>query len=191
MRGRRSRNPCPSAWRWVMSSMRLPAAWLSPTWPSRKAGWRKAVEVFHKAKAGDDESEACAELARVLAAEGNRSEARAAVRRARVLQLAVIDFALRFVVMIAEARVPADSATAALKDTRERLQSALDEAIQHGYQGVAYEIRLALGELDMRAGKTAAARAGLAALEDEARGRGFGLIARKALAARQAPEGRK
>ena len=155
------------------------------------AGLRKAVEVFHKAKAGDDESEACAELARVLAAEGNRSEALAAVRRARVLQLAVSDFALRFVVMIAEARVPADSATAALKDTRERLQSALDEAIQHGYQGVAYEIRLALGELDMRAGKTAAARAGLAALEDEARGRGFGLIARKALAARQAPEGRK
>src|ERR1039458_2542169 len=70
-------------------------------------------------------------------------------------------------------------APAALNDARERLQSALDEAIQHGYQGVAYEIRLALGELDMRAGKTAAARAGLAALEDEARGRGFGLIARK------------
>src|ERR1035438_9528197 len=98
------------------------------------AGLRKAVEVFHKAKAGDNESEACAGLARVLAAEGNRSEALAAVRRAKVLQLGVSDFALRFVVMIAEARVPADSATAALNDARERLQSALDEAIQHGYQ---------------------------------------------------------
>ena len=54
------------------------------------------------------------------------------------------------------------------------------EAKKYGYLSYEYQARLALGEVEMKAGKAAAGRARLAALEKDATGTGFLLIARKA-----------
>ena len=145
-----------------------------------EATLRQIVEVFEKARSGDDEAEARAVLARVLAMEGKKQEALATLRRAEALQAATTNYALRFVVIAAEARVHADA-----EDEPRRLVVALSEATKHGYMGFAYEIRLALGELRLRSGNMAAAQADLAALEQEAHARGFELIARKVTAARR------
>ncbi len=53
-----------------------------------------------------------------------------------------------------------------------------------GSYGRQLEARLALGEIEMKSGKTAAGRARLEALEAEARTKGYKLIARKATAMR-------
>jgi hypothetical protein len=49
-----------------------------------------------------------------------------------------------------------------------------------------YDARLALGELEIRSGKTSAGHARLAALEKESRHKGFLLVARKAAVAAKA-----
>jgi len=144
---------------------------------------RGVVDVFDKAKSGDDEAEAYALLAEALAAEDKQPEAMAAVGRARQLQSASTNFALRFIVSIAQARVTIKSAGAEIAKSRDELRPTLLEAIRHGYMGLAYEMRLALGELDMKSGDSQKGRADLSALADEARAKGFGLIVRKAQAA--------
>jgi hypothetical protein len=51
-----------------------------------------------------------------------------------------------------------------------------------GCDGLEFETRLALGDIEMTSGRSAAGRLRLEELESEARGRGFGLVARKAAA---------
>ena len=142
-----------------------------------EASLRQVVEAFRKAKSVDDEAEADSDLARTLAAEGKNAEALAALRRATALQSASSNYELRFLIAIADARVSGSAS--------EKLAVALNEAIQHGYLGYAYQIRLALGEANLKSGDAAKARRNLATLEQEAGAKGFGLIARKALAARR------
>ena len=74
-----------------------------------------------------------------------------------------------------------------MADRRKRLTAALGEAMRHGYVGYGYQIRLAFGELEVRSGNAAEGRRAMAALGNEAIAKGFGLIARKARAAMQAP----
>ena len=150
-----------------------------------EAPLRSAIEAFHKAKSGDDEAAADTALARSWAARGMQSDAMSAVRRAKALLTAASGIPVRFGVALAEARISANSGPAALADSRKLLQSTLDEAMRHGYVGYQYEARLALGELEVQSGNAAEARAGLAALGSEAGAKGFGLIARKAVAVSQ------
>ena len=140
-----------------------------------EAPMRKAAEVFRKAKSEDDVALAYSVLARSLAARGKLSEAMASLQRARALLSAGSAFPIRFEIDLASARIDAD---------REVLQSALAQAIQHGYVGYEYDLRLALGELEVRSGNAVEGRASLAALANEAGAKGFGLVSRKALAAR-------
>jgi hypothetical protein len=60
------------------------------------------------------------------------------------------------------------------------LEALLAEANQIGVVPAQLEIRLALGEIEMKSGETAKGRARLNALRAEAAAKGFGLIARKA-----------
>jgi hypothetical protein len=55
-----------------------------------------------------------------------------------------------------------------------------DSASKHKYFGYQLEARLALGEIETGAGKIAAGRARLTALQKDAAAKGFLLIARKA-----------
>jgi tetratricopeptide (TPR) repeat protein len=148
---------------------------------------RSAVEAFHKAKSGDDEANADSTLARLLVARGKPSEAAAAVARARALLSAGSGPPVRFAVALAEARIAAAAGPAAAAESRKLLEAALAQAVQHGYLGYAFQLRLALGELDVRSGHAVEGRASLVALANEASAKGFGLIARKALASGRGP----
>ena len=64
------------------------------------------------------------------------------------------------------------------------LQRTLRSARAHHLVGVELEAQLALAELKKKLGQTVEAQADLVALEKLARGKGFGLIAGKALSAR-------
>ena len=63
------------------------------------------------------------------------------------------------------------------------LDATLAEATKLGFVPYQYQARLALGEMEMKFGQTTAGHAHLAALEKDARAKGFLLIARKAAAA--------
>jgi hypothetical protein len=62
----------------------------------------------------------------------------------------------------------------------QRLDAVLAEARKHGYLIYEYQARLALGEAEMKSGKTTAGRTRLAALDQDATKTGFLLVARKA-----------
>ena len=146
------------------------------------ASFRNLAEVLHKAKSEDEECEATAMLASTLAAQGKTGEALAALRRARQMQSKGSSFALRPILALAEARVNIAQGAAAAQAGRGKLAAALTEATRRGYVGFSFEIRLTLAQLDFKFGDKAAARASLEALETEARAKGYGLVARKALA---------
>jgi len=70
------------------------------------------------------------------------------------------------------------------ESARAALQHILETAGSHGFMGIELEVRLAISQMDLKSGNVTAARAQLAALEKHARAAGFGLIAKKAAAAR-------
>jgi hypothetical protein len=72
---------------------------------------------------------------------------------------------------------PSESAAA-----KKSLEAVLTKATKHGYVGYAFESRLALGEVELKLDRTSATRAQFASLEEDARAKGFLLIARKAAA---------
>ena len=70
------------------------------------------------------------------------------------------------------------------KLSRPQSEKVLRDAREHGFVGVEFEARLVLAEWEKKTGHDSAARIELAALESSARSKGFGLVARKAAAAR-------
>jgi hypothetical protein len=68
-------------------------------------------------------------------------------------------------------------------DAIRRLRSLVEEATARGNLFLAFEARLPLAEIEIRAGQREIGRSHLASLEKDAAARGFGLIARKARAA--------
>jgi tetratricopeptide (TPR) repeat protein len=65
-------------------------------------------------------------------------------------------------------------------DAIRRLRSIVEEATASGYLTLAFEARLPLAQIEIRAGQRAAGRAQLSGLKTDAATRGFALIARKA-----------
>jgi tetratricopeptide (TPR) repeat protein len=142
---------------------------------------RQAMEVFGKAKSTDNEAGAGAALARSLIAQAKTAEAMAAIQRATALLSRTSEFPVRFEVALAAAHVQtALGRPAALADAKKRLESTLALAIQHGYLGYEYEMRLALGEIEEKSGAGTEGRARLSAVANEAAAKGFSLVARKA-----------
>jgi hypothetical protein len=64
------------------------------------------------------------------------------------------------------------------------LEAVVAKSRALGYQGIELDARLALAEIEMKAGQTATARSHLAAIEADAKAKGYTLIARKAATAR-------
>ena len=54
------------------------------------------------------------------------------------------------------------------------------ESRELGYRGIELDARLALAEIEMKEGQTAAGRAHLAAIESDANAKGYHLVTRKA-----------
>jgi hypothetical protein len=86
---------------------------------------------------------------------------------------------LQFQIVSAQARAatgkPADFEAAAAI-----LEQTMKEAEKAGIMILLYETKLALGEIEIKAGKTVAGRLRLVALEKDAKRAGFALVARKA-----------
>jgi eukaryotic-like serine/threonine-protein kinase len=148
---------------------------------------RKAMAAFHAMGSPAYEAEAGGLLARALLASGKSDEALSVLNEARTLAGGTQWRGTHLSTTIAAARIDAAMGRAVeLKSDRRRLEELLADAVKWGCVDDAFEARLALGELELASGQAAAARVHLAALEKEARAKGFGLIARKALESRVA-----
>jgi DNA-binding winged helix-turn-helix (wHTH) protein/tetratricopeptide (TPR) repeat protein len=148
----------------------------------------QVIDVFQKQKSHDDEAEAWSILARVLLAKGKAAAAKEAMQRARDLAAKSQNPEVRWLTSITAARIAtADKAaarSAAGIAARKELTDVIAKSHRLGYALVELDTRLALAELEMKAGQTAEGRAHLTAIEADAKAKGYNLVARKAVIAR-------
>jgi serine/threonine protein kinase/Tfp pilus assembly protein PilF len=142
---------------------------------------RAATEAFQKQKSVSAEVFAHTLLARAFLMEGKLKEATTEIDQARALWEKSRDFNQHFAVGIVRARILAQSHDPA--EAEKQLNLLLDESTRDGFVSYQFEIRLALGEIEMKSGQTASGAAQLKSLEKDATAKGFLLIARKAKAA--------
>jgi eukaryotic-like serine/threonine-protein kinase len=144
------------------------------------AAAHQAAVDFHSQNQADYEAAAHTLIARCLLQSGKLAEAKAEIQQAQKM-VKPDDHVARLPVAIASARiatVSGDQATA-----RKILDEALSEATKANLLYFQYDARLALGELEIKSGKVAAAHRRLTTLEKEAEDRGFLLIAHRSATA--------
>jgi tetratricopeptide (TPR) repeat protein/tRNA A-37 threonylcarbamoyl transferase component Bud32 len=149
-----------------------------------EAAARTAIAALAGQKLPDDEATGLALLARALLDQGRPDEAARAIEQTRGLVVKGQSDAVRRDYELAAARVRAARGDAA--GARRSLEAGIARAKERGLVAAELEARLALGEIGMGYGDAAAAGALLAALEKDADGKGFRLIAREAARARGA-----
>ena len=149
--------------------------------PSLEVDVRDANNVFQQTKRHDDEARGQAVLARVLLAEGKAAEAKTVMHRAEALASKSQNVEIRWRVAVAAARTAGvgENHSATLL-TQRRLATIIDEAERRGFFGVELDARLALAEIEMKTGQTFVARTHLAAIETDAKAKGYDLVARRA-----------
>jgi eukaryotic-like serine/threonine-protein kinase len=154
----------------------------------QEAAVRQALEVFQKQKARDDETQAWCILARALLAEGKAEAAKEAVQQARSLADKSQNPEIRWRTAVTAARINTAGKDAAHSPagiaTRKELATIITKSQELGYEGIELDARLALAEIEMKAGQVAAGRANLTTIETDAKAKGYNLIARKAAVAR-------
>jgi eukaryotic-like serine/threonine-protein kinase len=152
-----------------------------------EAAVRQTLEVFQTQKIRDDETQAWCLLARALLAQGKAADAKDAMQHARALAAKSRNPTVCWPTAITAARIetaeknPAHSAAG--NATRQELATIITKSRVVGYMGIELDARLALAEIEMKAGETAAGRAHLTAIEADAKAKGYNLIARKAATA--------
>jgi eukaryotic-like serine/threonine-protein kinase len=143
---------------------------------------RKCREQFHHDNQSDDELDSIAGLMEVLLSEGNFAAAEKERKGGQALAAKTINQILQLQFDLISARV--HLANGDTTSASAVLQRTLRSARAHHLVGMELKTRLALAELKQKLGKRVEAQADLVALEKLARDKGFGLIARKALSAR-------
>jgi tetratricopeptide (TPR) repeat protein len=138
---------------------------------------RQAAAVFDKTNAITSSVTAHALLARNLLSQGNLTEARSAAAQAVTLSRRATGKTAHFEATLADSRVKAKSGKAS--EARQQLESMLADARSLGYRLYEYQARLALAEIELLSG-SASAHSHLADLEEDARGKGFLLVANQA-----------
>jgi serine/threonine protein kinase/tetratricopeptide (TPR) repeat protein len=146
-----------------------------------EASTRQATDEFRAEKIQEDELQARALLARALQAQGKNGEARKQLEAASAIASRSLVPESRLNYTIAAALV--HGAAGASAEASKSLEAAIAEASKLGYIGYQFDARLALGQLELKSGNAAAGRARLASLENEARAKGYLLIARQAAGA--------
>lgn len=143
---------------------------------------RKCHEQFHHENQSDDELDSIAGLMETWLSEGNFAAAEKERKDGQALAAKSTNqlFKLQFDLVLARVLL-ADGDTASANTL---LQRTLRSARAHHLVGIELKAQLALAELKKKLGQTVEAQADLVALEKLARGKGFGLIAGKALSAR-------
>ena len=149
---------------------------------------RQALEVSQQVKSSNLETLAWCNLAGALLAEGKTAAAKEAVQHARSLAPKSQSFEIRWQTAITTARIetaginPAHS-TAGMA-ARKELATVITKTRELGYMGIELNARLALAEIEIKTGQVTAGRAHLAAIEMDAKAKGYNLVARKAATAR-------
>jgi len=147
---------------------------------------REAIEEFRQERATDSELSAHIVLARSLLAQGKYPAAQEALDDAKALLNKSENLDARFAFRITAARVrQASGRPSDRQEAAKSLETILAEAKKAGFLGDELEADLALGEIEFQSGNVAIARRYLETLERQAAAQGFGLIARKAAAARK------
>jgi DNA-binding winged helix-turn-helix (wHTH) protein/TolB-like protein len=151
----------------------------------QEAAARQALEVFQAQKVHDDETGAWSVLARALLAEGKTAAAKDAMQQARTLAAKSQNPNIRWPTAIAAAQIETAGKDLAVDGAASReLDGIVTKARELGYKGIELNARLTLAEIEIKTGKMAAGRAHLAAIEAEAKAKGFNLVAHKAAIAR-------
>ncbi|HMI51664.1 MAG TPA: tetratricopeptide repeat protein [Candidatus Saccharimonadales bacterium] len=135
-----------------------------------------ALDDFVKAKL--EQGTAHLLLASALADQGKAADAQKELQAAISGISAEENLSAKIALAITAAQVKA--AAGRPEEGIPALEIALSDATSHGYVPERYEVQLALGIAEMKAGRIAAARTRLTALQKEASARGFLLVARKA-----------
>jgi len=145
---------------------------------------REVLDRYRREQDPTAQADAYEALALAYLAQQRIPEARDAVDRA--LALVGQNVLTRLSVVTTQARAHDPRAR---PEAIKQLQAAIDEAQRTGLVRLALEARLALADVEIRSGMRQIGRGHLASLEREAARHGFGLIARKARAARAALDG--
>jgi eukaryotic-like serine/threonine-protein kinase len=140
----------------------------------------KAVEEAHREKASDLEAGALAVLAEADLELNKVDAARGVIARAKALTNKSEERHVITAVRIAGARVTA--ASGQQEEALKTLEDVVSEMTQLGLVELQFDARLAIGEVERKAGKADASRAHLEALEKDASAKGFLLFARKSRA---------
>lgn len=158
--------------------------WGKPT--GVDAPLERAAAEFQSEGDPAEEARARAMMARALLAMGSPDKNVAAQKQVNLaipLVGGVQDPRPRLELMDVAARAAA--ALGSTASAEKTLEGALSDAQRYAFVPIEFEIRLAMGEIEMKSGKTGAGRARLAALQKESGEKGFLLVAQKAqLAAR-------
>jgi serine/threonine protein kinase/tetratricopeptide (TPR) repeat protein len=142
---------------------------------------REALGEFRKQKLKDEQALGETILAEVLLASGRLAEARSQAEAAVSLATESQNQNLHFRVDTVAARARAASGkNADMEQATKLLEIVEADAAKSGFVQSHFEARMALAEIEMKSGETAAGRDHLSALEKEARDKGFLLIARRA-----------
>ena len=155
--------------------------------PDQEAAIRQAIDVFQEEKARDDETGAWCLLVRALLAEGKAPAAREAMKQARTLAAKSQNPEVRWRTAIAAARIETTQKNTAHFTAiaiRKELAVVIAKSRDLGYRIVELDARLTLAEIEMKAGQTTEGDANLAAIEADAKAKGYLLVARKAAIAR-------
>ncbi len=143
---------------------------------------RKCKAQFQQDHEADDELSASTVLIDALVAEGKYADATREVDAEKTLAAKSVNELFRLRLDLASARL--ELVTDHRESSRAGLTSTIQSAQARGLLGTEFEARLTLAELKEKSGQRSAAQADLLALEEEARGKGFGLIVSKALSIR-------
>ena len=144
---------------------------------AKKPALDAATELAAEKDVGG-EAQARETYALALLEGGDVPGARSQIDQASSLAAQANDRNLKLTVAIAKARI--DAATGKGDDALKALASAQKDAHAAGLVAIEFEARLALGEIEMKSGKAAAGRTTLRALAQDAKAKGFNLIATKA-----------
>jgi len=143
---------------------------------------RKCKEQFHQDGQADDELIASTTLIEGLLVQGKSEEAAKEAQATQALAAKSTNQLNRLQFDLVSARV--ELAIGHMTPARPKLQRTLDSARAHLLLGIELETLLRFAELKEKLGQRVEAQTDLVALEKLARGKGFGLIAGKALSAR-------
>jgi hypothetical protein len=139
---------------------------------------REARDEFQKTHKTDDQIAATAVLVAALVSQGKNDVCFKELGKAVPIAAKSQNLSVQLAFAVARAR--AEAASQRIASASKILKDALAKATKSGYVGYQLESRLALEEIELKSGKSAAARARLEQLQEEANEKGFGLIARKA-----------